>query len=230
MDSIIKDIRYGLRSLTKRPAFTAVAVITIGLGIGVNTAIFSVINAVLLRPLPYDDPSRLISFRSNQSAPDLADVESQSKTFSRLGGMVMQPLAYTGGSEPIQFQIGQVTGGFFETLGVKPERGRFINTDDDKNGAAFGVVLSHNLWVKQFNSDAEIIGKAIPLSGDMYTVIGVMPETFVTPRDSTEAWTPVHVSNPVAANFRGVHFLKTYGRLAPGITIDQARAEMRVID
>jgi putative ABC transport system permease protein len=230
MDSIIKDIRYGLRSLLKRPAFTAVAVITIGLGIGVNTAIFSVINAVLLRPLPYDDPSRLISFRSNQSAPDLEDVQSQSKTFSRFGGMVMQPLAYTGGSEPVQFEIGQVTGGFFETLGVKPERGRFITNDDDKNGAPFVVVLSHNLWVKQFNSDEQIIGKAIPLSADMYTVIGVMPETFVTPRDATEAWTPVHVSNPVAANFRGVHFLRTYGRLAPGVNIEQARAEMRVID
>ncbi len=230
MDSIIKDIRYGFRSLMKRPAFTAVAVLTIALGIGVNTAIFSVINAVLLRPLPYDDPARLISFRSNQSVLDLADVESQSKTFSRLGGMVMQPLAYTGGSEPIQFQVGQVTGGFFETLGVRPERGRFITKEDDKNGAPFVVMLSHSLWAKQFNGDEQIIGKAIPLSGDMYTVIGVMPATFVTPRDSTEAWTPVHVSNPVAANFRGVHFLKTYGRLAPGVTIEQARAEMQIVD
>src|ERR1044072_2128816 len=145
MDSILKDIRYGLRSLSKRPAFTAIAVVTIALGIGVNTAIFSVINAVLLRPLPYDDPARLITFRSNQSAPDLADVELQSKTFSRLGGMVMQPLAYTGGSEPVQFQIGQVTGGLFETLRVKPERGRFITNEDDKNGAPFVVVLGHNL-------------------------------------------------------------------------------------
>ena len=230
MDSIIKDIRYGLRSLLKRPAFTAIAVVTIALGIGVNTAIFSVINAVLLRPLPYDDPARLISFRSNQSAPDLADVEAQSKTFSRLGGMVMQPLAYTGQSEPMQFQIGQVTGGFFETLGVRPARGRFINNEDDKNGAPFVVVLSHDLWVKQFNRDEQIIGKAIPLSGNMYTVIGVMPAGFVTPRDNTEAWTPVHVSNPVAANFRGVHFLRTYGRLAPGVTIEQARAEMQVVD
>ena len=230
IDSIIKDIRYGLRSLAKRPGFTAVAVITIALGIGVNTAIFSVINAVLLRPLPYDDPARLISFRSNQSAPDLADVESQSKTFSRLGGMVLQPLAYTGGSEPMQFQIGQVTGGFFDTLGVKPERGRFITTDDDKNGAPFVVVLSHNLWVKQFHADDQILGKTIPLNDNMYTVIGVMPASFVTPRETSEAWTPVHVSNPVAANFRGVHFLRTYGRLAPGVTIEQARAEMHVVD
>ncbi|HET6890401.1 MAG TPA: ABC transporter permease [Pyrinomonadaceae bacterium] len=230
MDSIIKDIRYALRSLLKRPAFTLVAVITIGLGIGVNTAIFSVINAVLLRPLPYDDPSRLISFRSNQSAPDLADVESQSKTFSSLGGIVAQPLAHTAGAEPMQLQIGQVTGRFFETLGVKPERGRFITAEDDKAGAPFVVVLGHNLWVKQFNSDEQILGKAIPLSGNMYTIVGVMPASFVTPREMTEAWTPVHVSNPVAANARGVHFLRTYARLAPGVTIEQARAEMQVVD
>ncbi len=230
MDSIIKDIRYGLRGLLKRPAFSAIAVLTLALGIGANTAIFSVVNAVLLRPLPYDDPARLITFRSNQSAPDLADVESQTKTLSRLGGMVMQPLAYTGGSEPVQFQIGQVTGGFFETLGVKPYRGRFITNEDDKNGAPHVVVLGHDLWAKQFNRDEEILGKVIPLSGNMYTVIGVMPATFVTPRVNTEAWTPVHVSNPVAANFRGVHFLRTYARLAPGVTIDQASAEMGLID
>ncbi|HEV8204485.1 MAG TPA: ABC transporter permease [Pyrinomonadaceae bacterium] len=230
MDSILKDIRYGLRSLLKRPAFTAIAVITIGLGIGVNTAIFSVINAVLLRPLPYDDPSRLISFRSNQSGPDLVDIEAQSKTFSRFGGMAMQALAYTGGSEPIQFQIGHVTGGFFETLGVKPERGRFITSDDDKVGAPFVVVLSHDLWVKQFNRDKQILGKAIPLNANMYTIIGVMPPTFVSPRGFTEAWVPVHVSNADGANFRGVHFLRTYGRLAPGVSLEQARTEMKVID
>jgi len=230
MDTLIKDIRYGLRSLMKRPAFTVVAVITLGLGIGVNTAIFSVINAVLLRPLPYANPERLITFRSNQSAPDLADVEAQSKTISRFGGMVMQPLAYTAGPEPIQFQIGQVTGGFFETLGVQPQMGRYITTEDDKVGAPFVVVLGHDLWVKQFNRDAQIVGKTIPLSGNVYTVIGVMPASFIAPRDTTEAWTPVHVSNPLAANFRGVHFLRTYGRLADGVSLDQARAEMTVID
>ena len=230
MDTLFKDIRYGIRGLLKHPAFTAVAVITLGLGIGVNTAIFSVINAVLLRPLPYDDPARLISFRSNQSAPDLTDVEAQSKAFVKLGGIVAQPLAYTADSEPVQLQIGQVTGGFFDTLGVKPERGRYITADDDKTRAPYVVVLSHTLWVKQFNSDAQILGKAIPLSGNMYTIIGVMPASFVTPRENTEAWTPVHVSNPVAANFRGVHFLRTYGRLAPGVSFAQAKAEMQLID
>jgi putative ABC transport system permease protein len=230
MDTLIKDIRYGLRSLMKRPAFTAVAVITLGLGIGVNTAIFSVINAVLLRPLPYANPERLITFRSNQSAPDLADVEAQSKTISKFGGMVMQGFDYTAGAEPIQIQIGQVTGGFFETLGVQPERGRFITANDDKTGAPFVIVLGHELWVKQFHSDEQILGKTMPLSGNVYTIIGVMPAAFIPPRVNTEAWTPVHVSNPVAANFRGVHFLRTYGRLADGVSLDQARAEMTVID
>src|SRR6185295_8325256 len=126
METLLKDIRYGVRSLVKRPAFTAVAVITLALGIGLNTAIFSVINAVLLRPLAYSEPSRLITFRSNQSAPDLADVEAQSRSFSKIGGEVRQALDYTAGSEPLQIQTGQVTGGYFEALGIRAERGRVI--------------------------------------------------------------------------------------------------------
>ena len=230
MDSLLKDLRYGIRSLSKRPAFTIVAVITLGLGIGLNTAIFSVINGVLLRPLPYQDPVNLISFRSNESAPDLADVVSQSKAFSTIGGMVVVPLAYTGAGEPVQITVGQVTGGYFETFGVQPQLGRFITNPDDQNGAPFVVVLSHEMWTKQFNSDPQIVGKALELSGNAYTIIGVMPQSFVNPREVTAAWTPVHVSNPLAANFRGVHFLRSYGRLAPGITLEQARAEMQVID
>jgi putative ABC transport system permease protein len=230
METLIKDIRYGVRSLLKRPAFTVVAVITLALGIGLNTAIFSVINGVLLRPLAYADPVRLVTFRSNQSAPDLADVESQSHTFSTFGGEVKQALDYTAGSEPVQFQVGHVTGGYFETFGVKAERGRAITKDDDKTGAPYVVVLSHELWLRQFGGDAQIVGKTIPLSGNIYSVIGVMPASFASPRDNIEAWTPVHVSNAVAANFRGVHFLRTYGRLAAGISIEQARAEMQVVD
>ena len=230
MDTLFKDIRYGIRSLLSRPAFAGLAIITLALGIGANTAIFSVINAVLLRPLSYDQPERLVTFRSNQSAPDLADVIASSRTFSKIGGEVLAPLAYTAGTEPVQIQVGQVSGGYFETLGVNPARGRYIIADDDKNGGPFVVVLSHALWQRQFAGDQNIVGKTIPLSGNSYTVIGVMPPRFKSPRENSEAWTPVHVSNPVAANFRGVHFLRTYGRLAPGITLQQASAEMRLID
>ena len=230
MDTLFKDIRYGIRSLLSRPAFAGLAIITLALGIGANTAIFSVINAVLLRPLSYDQPERLVTFRSNQSAPDLADVIASSRTFSKIGGEVLAPLAYTAGTEPVQIQVGQVSGGYFETLGVNPARGRYIIADDDKNGGPFVVVLSHALWQRQFAGDQNIVGKTIPLSGNSYTVIGVMPPRFKSPRENSEAWTPVHVSNPVAANFRGVHFLRTYGRLAPGMTLQQASAEMRLID
>ena len=230
METLLKDIRYGIRGLLKRPAFTAIAVLTLALGIGANTAIFSVINAVLLRPLAYDQPQQLVTFRSNQSALDLNDVQAASRTFSKIGGEVLSPLDYTAGAEPVQFQIGQVTGGYFETLGVKAERGRFITPQDDKSGAPFVVVLSNALWQHQFGGDQQIVGKMIPLSGNVYSIIGVMPAGFNSPRDNAEAWTPVHVSNPIAANFRGVHFLRTYGRLAPGATIEQARSEMRLID
>ncbi|HKO95510.1 MAG TPA: ABC transporter permease [Pyrinomonadaceae bacterium] len=230
MENLLKDIRYGIRSLLKRPGFTAVAVITLALGIGLNSAIFSVINAVLLRPLPYEDPANLVAFRSNQSALDVADVQSQSRTFSNLGGEVLQALDYTPGGEPLQVQNGHVTGGFFATLGVQPALGRLISHEDDKPGGPYVVVLSNSLWRRQFGADPAIVGKTIPLSGNVYTIIGVTPAGFAAPERNTESWTPVFVSNPVAAKFRGVHFLRTYARLAPGVTIDQARAEMGVVD
>lgn len=230
MDTLLKDIRYAIRSLLSRPGFAAVAILTLALGIGANTAIFSVINAVLLRPLSYDQPERLVTFRSNQSAPDLADVIASSRSFSKIGGEVLAPLAYTAGAEPLQIQVGQVSGGYFETLGVNPARGRYITANDDQTGGPFVVVLSHALWQRQFGGDQNILGKTIPLSGNAYTVIGVMPPGFKSPRENSEAWTPVHISNPVAANFRGVHFLRTYGRLAPGVSLPQASAEMRSID
>jgi putative ABC transport system permease protein len=230
METLFKDIRYGIRCLLKRPSFTVIAVITLALGIGVNTAIFSVINAVLLRPLPYQEPERLVTFRSNQSALDLTDVQAQSRVFSNLGGLVVQPLDYTAGSEPVQVQTGLVTGGFFDTLGATAERGRVITPEDDKPGAPFVAVLSRAVWLRQFGGDPQIIGKTIPLSGNVYTVIGVMPGGFVSSRDNTEAWVALHAANPVAASFRGVHFLRAYGRLAAGASLEQARSEMQLID
>lgn len=230
METLFKDIRYGVRSLLKRPSFTVVALITLALGIGLNTAIFGVINAVLLRPLPYHEPDRLVTFRSDQSVPDLSDVEAQTRALNKLGGLVAQSLDYTAGSEPVQFQTGMVTGGFFETLGATADRGRLISPADDQSGGPFVAVLGHELWQRQFGGDQQIVGKTIPLSGNVYTIIGVTRPAFVSPLDNTEAWVPVRVANPVAAKFRGVHFLRTLARLAPGVGIEQARAELQVID
>src|SRR5262245_56046454 len=119
MQTLWQDLRYGARMLLKNLGFTLIAVITLALGIGANTAIFSVVNAVLLRPLPYQEPERLVAFRSNESALDLADVKAWSQSFAEIGGETQQPLDYTGGGEPIQWTAGLVTGGFFRALGAR---------------------------------------------------------------------------------------------------------------
>lgn len=230
MQSFWQDLRYGARLLLKKPGFTLTAIVTLALGIGANTAIFSVVNAVLLRPLPYPEPERLIATRSNESALDLADIRTWNQSFENVGGTVKQPLDFTSGNEPLQWQVGMVTGGFFRTLGVQPLTGRFITDEDDKQGGARVVVLSYELWQKQFGGQSEIVGKEVSLSGHQNTVIGVMPAGFKSPRDNEIAWCPLQVTNPLAANYRGVHFLRTYMRLKAGVTIDQARSEMQAID
>jgi putative ABC transport system permease protein len=230
MNTLWQDLRFGLRMLGKHPAFSLVAVLTLALGIGANTAIFTVINAVLLRPLAYQDPGRLISFRSNESAPDLSDIKAWNQSFADIGGNTMQPLDYISGGEPRQWHAGLVTGDFFKTLGVQPLLGRVITAEDDKKGGPFVAVLGYALWQRQFGGDPGIIGKTITLSGANYTVVGVMPADFRTPRVETDAWFPLQVVNPLAAAYRGVHFLQAYARLKPGVTIAQAQSEMAAID
>jgi putative ABC transport system permease protein len=230
MNTLWQDLRFGARMLLKNPGFTLVAVITLALGIGANTAIFTVVNAVLLMPLAYHEPERLISFRSNESVLDLADIKAWSQSFAEIGGNTIMPLDYTGGAEPMQWQAGLVTGSFFRTLGAQPLLGRTLNEEDDKRGGPFVVALSHALWQRQFGGDAGIIGKTVMLSGNTYTVVGVMPASFRTPRDETDVWAPVLVVYPLAAAYRGVHFLRTYARLKPGVTIAQAQSEMSAID
>jgi putative ABC transport system permease protein len=229
MENLWQDMKYGLRILLNKPAFTLFAIFTLALGIGANTAIFSVINSVLFNPLLYRDSNRLVTFRSNQSVPDLADIKARSQTFEEVGGITYQPLDYTGGAEPMQIITGQVTSGYFKTLGVEAAMGRVISTEDRQGGEAV-LVLSHELWQGLFQGDPYIIGKEIPLSGNLYTVIGVMPKGFISPRERVEAYAPVNVANPLAAAYRGVHFLRTYCRLAPGASLAQAQTEMQAID
>jgi putative ABC transport system permease protein len=229
MGKLLQDLRYGWRMLLRHRAVTAIAIVTLALGIGANTAIFTVVNAVLLRPLPYQDPERLVSFRSNESVLDLADIKAWSQSFAEIGGETQQALDYTGSGEPLQWTAGLVTGGYFRTLGAQPLLGRVITEEDDSRGAPFVVVLSHAMWQRQFGADPGVVGRTVTLSGNNYSVIGVMPPDFKTPRGATEAWAPVQVVSP-GAPYRGVHFLRSYARLKPGVTIAQAQSEMGAID
>src|SRR6266849_1619368 len=230
METFLHDLRFGGRLLIKKPAFTAIAVITLALGIGANTAIFSVVNSVLLRPLPYPEPERLVTMRSNQSVPDLEDIRSRNKSFEYFGGAVMQAQDYTGGGEPLQVQAALINSDLFKALGARAAMGRTISDEEDRFGADPVVVLAHGFWERTFGGDANIVGKTIQLSGKTFTVIGVMPADFIMPVETPDVWASVRVVNPIAAQFRGVHFLRTYLRLKPGVSMSQAVGEMEGID
>src|SRR5262249_13316779 len=230
MQTLLQDLRFGLRMLVNKPAFTLIAVFTLALGIGANTAIFTVVNAVLLRRLPYQGPEGLVAFRSNESVLDVDDVKAWSQSFAEIGGNAQQSLDYTGSGEPLQWVAGLVTGGFFRTLGAQPLLGRVITEADDRRGGPYVIVLGYALWQRQFGGDPGVLGRTVMLSGNSYTVVGVTPADFKAPRGESEAWAPVQVVSPLAAAYRGVHFLQTYARLKPGVAIAQAQSEMGAID
>jgi putative ABC transport system permease protein len=168
--------------------------------------------------------------RSNQSLPDMLDVQAQSQSFEDVGGVVMQAQDFTGGSEPLQVQAGLCNAGIFKVLGAQPVIGRVISPEEDRYGGERVVVLSHGFWQRQMGADANVVGKTIPLSGNNYEVIGVLPAGFDAPRESPEVWVSLRVVNPLAAKERGVHFLRTYWLLKPGVTLSQAQAEMAGVD
>src|ERR1044071_3025659 len=186
MDSIIKDIRYGVRGLLKRPGFTVIALVALALGIGANTAIFSLVNAVVIRPLPFPDPDRLVwvfgnirngGNRASVSPPDFLDYRSQNKTFEQFAASGTQPLSVnlTGSGEPERIMVSGVTGNYFDTFGVTPALGRGFNIENEKPGQDQVTVLSHAFWQKRFAGDPNIIGKTLTLDSKSYQILGVMP-------------------------------------------------------
>jgi predicted permease len=230
LEQLLQDIRYGLRTLRKSLGFFSVAVITLALGIGANTAIFSVVSGVLVRPLPYPEPERLVAIASYDSLPNMDDIEKQSQSFEALGANTMQRLDYTGGAEPIQLFTITCNAELFQALRAKPALGRLITADDDRYGAPGAVVLSHGFWTRQFGADPNVIGKSIPLSGNPYTIVGVLPENFWLPGRPGDVYASLRVVYPAAGQARNVHFLDTYLRLKPGVTLAQAQSEMDRID
>src|SRR5215203_1396583 len=191
MDSIIKDIRFGLRSLLKRPAFTAIAVVTLALGIGANSAIFSVVNAVLLRPLPFKEPDRMMvlwerranSGRANLplSGHEYAAFKERATSFDALTLIQPNGLNLTGKGDPLMVDAGEVSTEYFSVIGVSPLLGRTFAPGEDQGGGAKVVVLGHKLWSQRFGSDPNVVNQTVRLNDQSYTVIGVMPALELIP-------------------------------------------------
>ena len=244
MTGFLQDLRCALRQLRKSPGFTIVAVITLALGIGANTAVFSVIDAVMLRPLPYYQPEHLIEAESvnthnpqpdNISYPDFFDWRSQNRTLEHLVSYHDNLFTLTGLERPIQVDAEIVSWDLLPALGIRPELGRGFAPDEEKAGTRV-ILISHALWASQFGADPAIVGRGVRLSGDLYTVIGVMPPSFRFPvnKPRNSIWTTLAVDDdpsdpePNISN-RGSHFLNAFGRLKPGVTVAQADQDLRAI-
>jgi len=240
MKGLLQDLRYGLRQLRKSPGFTAVAVVTLALGIGANTAIFSVVNGVLLRPLAFPNPSQLVrvwhvpppaSFPGmttfSVSAANYLDWERQNHVFDSMANYGYRGFTLTGSDKPEQVDACAATSGFFSTLGVQPALGRVFLPEEDQPGHSNVVVLSHRLWQEHFGSNPEIVGHDIQMDGRSYLVAGVMPANFQFP-DFAQMWTPMAWTDKEKA-VRGNHNSVVVARLKPGVDLKQAQAEMNTI-
>ena len=240
MSGIFQDLRYAVRQLRKSPGFTAVAVITLALGIGANTAIFSVVNGALLRPLAFREPNRLVhvwhvppakSFPGMTtfavSAANYLDWQSQNQVFENMAIYTYHVFTLTGGEKPEQVDASAVSSNFFETLGVQPMLGRVFSTQEDRPGRSNVVVLSHRFWQEHFGSNADIVGHNINIDGQSFLVAGVMPPSFRYP-DFAHVWTPMAWTDKERA-VRGEHHYSVVARLKSGIALKQAQAEMNTI-
>jgi putative ABC transport system permease protein len=242
IETFLQDTRYAFRMLRKNPGFTAVAVLTLALGIGANTAIFSVVYAVLLKPLPYTNPNQLFTaFQANKqqgiaetgcSYLNFEEWRAQNHVFSELAGAVGHQLTLTGHVEPTVVNTSVVTPEFFALLDAKPVAGRIFFPQDGKQGAPPVVLMSEELWRGRFGADPKIIGTSINLDQRPFTVIGIISGAFRTPFFSKrEVWIPL-VQDPLFSTFmpqRGSHLLPVIGRLKPGVSVAQAQAEMDAI-
>jgi putative ABC transport system permease protein len=238
MKTLLDDLRFGLRMLRKSPSFTAVAILTLALGIGANTAIFSAVNSVLLRPLPYQTPDRLAMLWNDNrrlglhedltSYANFADWRSQSRLFEDMAAFSDMGADVTGVERPYEVFGWRVGVHLFSMLGVTPMIGRTFTAQEEQRGHGAVVLLSDGLWRERFGADAGVLGKTMIMDGDAYVIVGVMPASFQFPDKRTEIWTPLAVSDQTKAN-RGGFWLHVLGKLKPGVSIEQARAEMNLI-
>ena len=236
MNTLLQDLRYGIRMLWNAPGFTAAAVVCLALGIGATTAIFSIVNAVLLRPLPYAHAGRLVRLYSEfptfkkfwLSPPEYLELKKSTQSWQSLEGWVNQGVNLAGSNEPVRATASYVTGGLMQMLAVPPFRGRLLTPEDDAPSAATTAVLSYGLWMRAFAGDPNVAGKEFLLNGAKCTIVGVMPKEFHFPpgeADPPELWSPMQI-DPAKPGSPASHFISVIGMLKSGVSIAQARSEM----
>jgi predicted permease len=239
METLLQDVRYGVRMLAKRPGFTLVAVLTLALGIGANTAIFSVVDAVLLRPLPYANPDGLVVVFDNflnmglpeisVSIPEFVDYRERNGVFTDIAAWFTGTANLTETGEPEQIRVAYVSASLFPLLGVEPAAGRAFTPEEDQPGNDTVVVLSHGLWQRRFGGDQGIVGKTLRLDGEAYTVVGIAPAGFQFP-SQIDVWAPIAFTPAqLDQQQRGSRFLQVVARLKPGVTPERAGSEMAAI-
>ena len=234
--AFLQDVKYGVRVLARQPGVTLIAVLTLALGIGANSAIFSAVNAILLRPLPYEDPERLVTVWESRpgegvidnvaSPADFLDWTRMNATFEAMAAMTTTSVDLTGNGEPEKFFAGAVSPPFFDILRVRPILGRTFLPEEGIIGRPRVVILGHRLWATRFGSDPSIVGRALMLNGNPFEVVGVLPASFEFPDDSLELWAPLQMEGGPQPLSRVSHQFFVYGRLKPGVSLQQARADM----
>src|SRR6059036_1559419 len=226
--SPMNDLKFAIRQLLKNPGFTVVAVLTLSLGIGANTAMFSVVNAVLLRPLPFPEPGQLMLVKGNGinnfAAPDFRDLAEQNRSFEQLGAYATATFNLFGGVEPQRVNGARVSASWLPTLGVRPLYGRNLTTEEDRDGGEQVVLLGYGLWQRQFGADPTVVGRTIRLDEQSHTVIGVLPPGLQFPFDK-ELFVPLALSARVLDNYEG-YFLTLIARLKRDVTRPQADGDL----
>jgi putative ABC transport system permease protein len=235
MQTLWQDLRYGARMLLKQPVFTLIAVLTLALGIGANTAIFSLVNAVLLRPLPFAESERLVwtwgefsgGNRASTSPPDFLDYRAQNRSFEELAAIMFKSFNLTGSGDPDRVIGSSVTANFFQALGVKLVHGRAFLPEEERSGPSQVAIIGQGLWRRRFGGDPQIIGKTITLDGRSHIVVGVAPDATRVLQEA-EIWTPLTFDDP-EMKVRRFHFLRAVGRLKRGVTLQQAQADIDAV-
>ena len=237
MDTLIRDIRYGSRMLLKNPGFTLIAVVALALGIGANTAIFSVVNSVVLRPLPYADPDRLVQLREVKlpEHPDFSvtpatflDWQKQSTSFDQMAAYGATSVNLISSGEPERLRAARVSAGLIALLGVSPVQGRDFLAEEDQPGRDMVAIISHRLWQRQFGAGNVVLGQTLKLNGTDHAVVGVMPEKYAFPETETDVWLPFAFDDDDRQAY-GAHYINVLARLKPASTVQQAQSEMNAI-